>query len=211
MASPHNKKPQHYILSLKTHFLVFIILLTLTALSVFASHLNLGSSSFYVAIFIAIIQAYLVASFLMHLKFDPRFNALVFVSSLVVFAVFVGLTIVDITTRGKVIAEQGNFVLSNDLALAREAAQGADLQKGETIFKQFCAACHALDQRLVGPPMKEAAAVYKGNPTGVMEWVRKPGKKRADYPQMPPIAKETLTDQDLELVANYIQQLTGNK
>jgi cytochrome c len=65
-----------------------------------------------------------------------------------------------------------------------------------------CAACHAPDTRLVGPPLREVAALYAGNPDGIVAWSMAPGKKRADYPPMP--AMNHLGEEKLRLIAEYI-------
>jgi cytochrome c len=61
--------------------------------------------------------------------------------------------------------------------------------------------CHALDERRVGPPLTEIVEIYTGNPDGLIAWVRAPGKKRADYPEMPPI---TMQELQYRAVAAYI-------
>lgn len=66
---------------------------------------------------------------------------------------------------------------------------------------QSCAGCHAKDTRLVGPSLTEIAKIYEGNAAGIVAWARAPGKKRADYPQMPPMP---LPDEDLKAIAEYM-------
>jgi len=62
-----------------------------------------------------------------------------------------------------------------------------------------CAACHAPNVRLVGPPLSEIAQIYAGNPDGIVTWAKAPGKKRPDMPQMPPFAH--LGDANLRKIA----------
>jgi cytochrome c len=62
-------------------------------------------------------------------------------------------------------------------------------------------ACHARDERRVGPPLTEIFDLYAGNPDGLIAWVRAPGKRRPDYPEMPPI---TMQDAQYLQVAEYI-------
>lgn len=73
--------------------------------------------------------------------------------------------------------------------------------KGERVFKTVCIVCHALDKRLVGPPIQEIAALYKGNPAGIAAWAKAPGKKRPDYPQMIAVP---LPDEDLKAAGAYM-------
>lgn len=72
---------------------------------------------------------------------------------------------------------------------------------GEQVFMN-CAACHAKDVRLVGPPLTEIAKIYAGNPSGIVTWATAPGKKRPDLPQMPPFAH--LGADNLRKVAEYM-------
>jgi cytochrome c len=43
---------------------------------------------------------------------------------------------------------------------------GKPVSAGEQLFQRRCGSCHAVDRRLVGPPMTEAAKIYAGNPEG---------------------------------------------
>ena len=72
---------------------------------------------------------------------------------------------------------------------------------GEAVFSAKCAACHALDTKVVGPPVKEMVSIYKDNEKGLHDWILKPGKKRPDYPQMPALG---LSEQEIKDVATYI-------
>jgi cytochrome c len=72
---------------------------------------------------------------------------------------------------------------------------------GERVFRATCMACHDVETRRVGPPLREVAGIYAGNPSGLIAWVKAPGKKRPDYPQMPPI---TMQDAQYKAVATYI-------
>lgn len=74
------------------------------------------------------------------------------------------------------------------------------LEQGKILF-QACSACHAMNSKLIGPPLTEIARIYEGNPKGIVEWAKAPWKKRAGYPQMPPMA---LPDEDLKLIAEYM-------
>jgi len=72
---------------------------------------------------------------------------------------------------------------------------------GERYFRSVCMACHAVDERRVGPPLTEVVDIYKGNPDGLIAWVKAPGKKRPDYPEMPPISMQ---EGQYRAVADYI-------
>lgn len=80
---------------------------------------------------------------------------------------------------------------------------------GEQLFKNNCAVCHAANTRLVGPSMAEAAPVYKNNIEGLKQWIKKPGRKRMDYPSMTGFPQ--LTDQQLTDISEYVLQNTWNE
>jgi cytochrome c len=77
-----------------------------------------------------------------------------------------------------------------------------EAQKGENVFKQNCTACHKPDVKLVGPPVVEMASIYSGDKSGLQNWIKKPGKKRADAPQMPGFPQ--LSQEELDQLSEYI-------
>jgi cytochrome c len=81
-------------------------------------------------------------------------------------------------------------------------ASQADLPPGEKLFKQYCAVCHKINDRLVGPPVIEMIDVYKNDFDGFKAWVRVPGRKRMDYPAMTGFPQ--LTDEELNDLGDYI-------
>jgi cytochrome c len=85
--------------------------------------------------------------------------------------------------------------------MQRTGAEEAAMSPGERTFKLLCAACHASGRRLVGPPLEEIAAVYQGDPAGLINWVRAPGRKRLDYPEMPPMR---MSEAQYQAVADYV-------
>lgn len=89
---------------------------------------------------------------------------------------------------------------------AEEAGENAaamtDAEKGLKVFSQYCASCHKPDTKLVGPPIKEMASIYKENPSDLQKWIKNPGKKRPDYPQMPGFAQ--LNQKQLDQLSEYI-------
>ncbi len=89
-------------------------------------------------------------------------------------------------------------------ALAAEQVLAGDSAAKAKQLAQACMACHSLENRVVGPPWREIQKIYKDNPSGIVAWAKAPGKKRPDYPQMPPMA---LPDEDLKVIAEYILKL----
>jgi cytochrome c len=80
--------------------------------------------------------------------------------------------------------------------------------KGEKVFKTVCIVCHAVDKRLVGPPIQEIAEIYKGNPAGIAAWAKAPGKKRPDYP---PMIAVPLPEEDLKAAGVYMLTVGAKK
>lgn len=77
-----------------------------------------------------------------------------------------------------------------------------EVAKGAAIFNMYCAACHKPNEKLVGPPITEMASIYANDEAGLKNWIKAPGKKRPDYPQMPGFAQ--LSDDDLKELSKYI-------
>jgi cytochrome c oxidase subunit 4 len=77
-------------------------LLVLTVVTVGASYLDLGhTGNLIVALTIATIKASVVGLIFMHLKWDHKFHSVIFFSSLIFLAVFIGIVISDTEFRGE--------------------------------------------------------------------------------------------------------------
>ena len=70
-------------------------LLALTVATVVASRLDLGAFNIVVALAIATLKATLVAMFFMHLSYEHRFKAVIFVAALFFAVLFVGFVVFD--------------------------------------------------------------------------------------------------------------------
>ncbi len=81
--------------SVKSLLMVFFSLIFLTWLTVFQSTLDLGSGELIVSLFIATIKASLVILFFMHMLHDKPLNAIVFLSSFIFVALFIGFILID--------------------------------------------------------------------------------------------------------------------
>jgi cytochrome c551/c552 len=90
--------------------------------------------------------------------------------------------------------------------------------KGEQLFKQNCASCHALDKDLTGPALHGVAqrGPWAEDKSNLIKWVKNPLqftstnpyamdlKKRFSNYQMP--AQSQLSDADIEEVVGFITQ-----
>ncbi len=102
-----------HIASVKFYLGIFAALIFFTLLTVGVSYVHLGPANLAVAIAISSTKATLVVLFFMHLRHDNKFNALIFVSSLLFIGVFFAYTMNDTSHRGEVDATQGGMVLSS--------------------------------------------------------------------------------------------------
>lgn len=56
---------------------------------------------------------------------------------------------------------------------------------GEQLFTMNCAACHQMDQMVVGPSLVEIRKLYLDKPDEFVKWSIEPGKKRPNAIEMP--------------------------
>jgi cytochrome c len=84
-------------------------------------------------------------------------------------------------------------------------SQGNAGDSGKAYFTQYCSACHAVDIRLIGPPITEIAAIYKGKPEGIVTWSMAPGKKRAGFIPMPSFSQ--VDPKELLAIARYMLEI----
>jgi len=73
----------------------FAALMVLTFLTVAATWIDLGRLNIWLALFIALIKAVLVALYFMHLRWDSPFNAAILFASLFFVVLFIGIAILD--------------------------------------------------------------------------------------------------------------------
>lgn len=100
-----------HIAPVKMYIAIFMALIFFTVVTVAVGFVHLGPVNLLVAVIIATIKAALVVTYFMHLKDDARFNALVFVGSLLFGGVFLAYTLNDTAHRGQIDPEQGVEVL----------------------------------------------------------------------------------------------------
>jgi len=73
---------------------------------------------------------------------------------------------------------------------------------GPNVFKSSCSTCHDQTAALVGPPVTEMITIYGNKPEELKAWIKAPGKKRPEAPQMPGFPQ--LTDKEMEALVTYI-------
>ncbi|MCW5980347.1 MAG: cytochrome C oxidase subunit IV family protein [Bryobacteraceae bacterium] len=88
----------------KTYSLVLAALMALTVITVAVSGIHFGSPAInvVVALTIASVKATLVALFFMHLLYDKRINAIIFVTGALMLGIFLIFILLDVETRDAV-------------------------------------------------------------------------------------------------------------
>jgi cytochrome c oxidase subunit 4 len=84
-----------HVTSIKLLVNVLAALLVLTVVTVAVSYVDLGPLNLAVAMLIACVKASLVVLFFMHLLWDKPFNAVLFLSTLLFLALFIGFCVLD--------------------------------------------------------------------------------------------------------------------
>ena len=86
--------------SVRTFVTVWVSLLVLTGLTVFAASLELGPFNAIVALTIATIKALLVLLFFMELRYTTAMTKIIVVAAIFFWMLLAGLTLSDYLTRG---------------------------------------------------------------------------------------------------------------
>jgi cytochrome c oxidase subunit IV len=91
--------PEH-IVPRTTYLTIFVILVTLTAVTIFVSYLDLGRLNALAALTIAVIKAMLVTLYFMHARYSPRLIQVIVVGGAFWLTIMIVLTMSDYLTRG---------------------------------------------------------------------------------------------------------------
>ncbi len=136
----------HEEVSVRNYVVVFSALLVLTALTVAVYQVHLGAWNLVVAVVIATMKAALVVVVFMHMAHEARFNALVFLGSLLFAGIFLAYTLNDTERRMEVdeyhgalvdpetgdwaygVAEQLSAIADRESAARQEEAREDDLE-----------------------------------------------------------------------------------
>ncbi len=93
------EEPQTHIITTKTYIAVWLSLLALTAVTIKAAHLRLGTLGMLANLLIASSKAGLVLWFFMHLKYEQRLLKVMLLVPIVTLTIIIGLTFFDIWYR----------------------------------------------------------------------------------------------------------------
>ena len=88
-----------HIVPYRTFILIWIALLILTGVTIGVAQVDLGALNIWVALSIACCKSALVVSIFMHLKYEQRLFKLALLAALIILAVFIGFTFIDVLYR----------------------------------------------------------------------------------------------------------------
>jgi cytochrome c oxidase subunit 4 len=88
-----------HIVPRRTYYIVFLLLMVCTAITVAVAFVDLGRMNTVVAMTIAVFKATLVVLFFMHVKYSPRLTWAVVAGSVFWLGIMLALTITDYATR----------------------------------------------------------------------------------------------------------------
>lgn len=94
-----HKEHEHHIVSPKVYLAILCALLAGTALTVWASYIDMGVFNPIIALAIACAKATLVVLFFMHVKYSTKLTKLTVFCGFFVFMVLIGMTLTDYITR----------------------------------------------------------------------------------------------------------------
>lgn len=105
-AVEHPHESHEHITPIPVYVGVFVALLILTGLTYAVSFANLGPGSLPVAMLVATMKGSLVVAFFMHLAFEDRFYLFIFLTSILLIALFFGFILFDVNSAGLLNDEQ---------------------------------------------------------------------------------------------------------
>ena len=88
-----------HIVPYRTFILIWIVLRILTGVTIGVAQVDLGALNIWVALAVACCKSALVVSIFMHLKYEQRLFKLALLAALIILAVFIGFTFIDVLYR----------------------------------------------------------------------------------------------------------------
>jgi cytochrome c oxidase subunit 4 len=95
----HDDATEGHIVSPLVYVVIFCALLVFTALTIFASYIEMGPWNPIVAIAIAVTKATLVVLFFMHVKYSPKLTKLTVGAGVFTFLILISMTLADYISR----------------------------------------------------------------------------------------------------------------
>ena len=88
-----------HIVPYRTFILIWIVLLILTGVTIGVAQIDLGAMNIWVALTIASCKSALVVMIFMHLKYEQLLFKLAVLATLIILAVFIGFSLLDVLYR----------------------------------------------------------------------------------------------------------------
>ena len=95
----HHEEHEHHIVSPMVYMTIVLVLFVGTALTVWASYIDLGPWNPIIALAIACTKATFVVLFFMHVKYSTKLTKLTIISGVFVFLALIGMTLADYISR----------------------------------------------------------------------------------------------------------------
>ena len=89
-----------HVVPIKTYFLIFVLLLVLTGVTIRVAFMDMGRGNTILALTIAMLKALLVVLYFMHVRYSPPLTRLVVVGGLFWLLILIGITLSDYLSRG---------------------------------------------------------------------------------------------------------------
>ena len=99
MSSSNLSSDAHHV-GYRTYVHVWLVLVGLTIVTVAAAMANLKQLAVFTAILIATVKSSLVLLYFMHLRWEKKLFAVMFIAAIATYALFLGLTFTDYSFRG---------------------------------------------------------------------------------------------------------------
>ena len=93
-----NQEKEH-ITEYKVYGIVLVVLLLLTSLSIWVTHIDLKAWTVGIALLVTCSMAFIILIYFMHLKFDHILIKLLVGLVFLLFAIFIGITLLEYMTR----------------------------------------------------------------------------------------------------------------
>ena len=96
----HDTDHEAHVVPYRMYVNVWLALIVLTGVTVAAALANLKQMAIFTALFVATVKSALVLLYFMHLRWESKLFAYMFIAVIATFAIFLGLTFADYSFRG---------------------------------------------------------------------------------------------------------------
>ncbi|GJM43419.1 MAG: hypothetical protein DHS20C21_02610 [Gemmatimonadota bacterium] len=202
---------------------VWALLCVLTWVTVLATKIDLGSGNIILAMAIAVVKSTAVALFFMHLLWDKRINAYIFVSALLFVALFISFALMDTKAyhadlipgyAPEITAATAPGDAAGGGGAGQVAAGPVGIDRGRELYTTTCVVCHG--ENAEGKRELNSPALHQQEDWYLVAQLEKfrSGLRGADPnditgAQMRPMAMALPDEQALHDVAEYIGTLSA--